>query len=57
MEVVPAGRDQAVLASGDPMVLAFTSDVPVTGGIPCLALADIGALADFALANAREAAD
>jgi molybdopterin-guanine dinucleotide biosynthesis protein B len=53
MEVVPAGQDQALLAAGDPMVLAITSDVAVAADVPRLALSDIGALADFVLANAR----
>ena len=53
MEVVPAGQDTALLARTDPMVLAVTSDLPVAADVPCLALSNIGALADFALANAR----
>jgi molybdopterin-guanine dinucleotide biosynthesis protein B len=53
MEVVPAGQDEALLAPTDPMVLAVTSDLPVAADVPCLALLNIGALADFVLANAR----
>jgi molybdopterin-guanine dinucleotide biosynthesis adapter protein len=53
MEVVPAGQDHALLAPGDPMVLAITSNVPVAADVPHLALSNIGALADFVLANAR----
>jgi molybdopterin-guanine dinucleotide biosynthesis adapter protein len=54
MEVVQAGQHRALLAPGDAMVLAITSDVPVAADVPCLALSDIGALADFVLANARD---
>jgi molybdopterin-guanine dinucleotide biosynthesis adapter protein len=53
MEVVPAGQDKALLARTDPMVLAVTSDWPVAADVPCLALPNIGALADFVLAHAR----
>jgi molybdopterin-guanine dinucleotide biosynthesis protein B len=56
MEVVPAGQDQALLAPGDSTVLAITSEMPVAADIPCLALTDIGALADFVLANAQGSA-
>ena len=57
MEALPAGQDRAVLAPGDPRVLAITSDTPVAAAIPCLALSDIAALADFVLANARDSAN
>lgn len=53
MEVVPAGQEQALLAPGDSMVLAITSDVSIVADVLCFALSDIGALADFVLANAR----
>jgi molybdopterin-guanine dinucleotide biosynthesis protein B len=53
MEVVPAGQDRALLAPGDSMVLAITSDLSVEADVPCFALSDIGVLADFVLANAR----
>jgi molybdopterin-guanine dinucleotide biosynthesis adapter protein len=53
MEVVPAGQEQALIARGDCMVLAITSDAQVAADVPCLALSDIGALADFVLVNAR----
>jgi len=53
MEVVPAGQDRALLAAGDPMVLAVTSDESVLANVRCLALSNIVALADFVLANAR----
>jgi molybdopterin-guanine dinucleotide biosynthesis protein B len=53
VEVVPRGQDKAVLAPGDSMVLAITSDVRVAADVPCLALSDIGVLADFVLANAQ----
>jgi molybdopterin-guanine dinucleotide biosynthesis protein B len=53
MEVVAAGQNQALLAPADPMVLAVTSDLPIGADVPCLALSNIGALADFVLANAR----
>ena len=53
MEVVPGGRDQPLLAPGDPMILAITSDMPIAADVPVLALSNIGALADVVLANAR----
>jgi molybdopterin-guanine dinucleotide biosynthesis protein B len=53
MEVVPAGQGQALLAPADSMVLAVTSDLSVAADVPVLALSNIGALADFVLANAR----
>jgi molybdopterin-guanine dinucleotide biosynthesis adapter protein len=53
MEVVQTGQGRALLAPGDSMVLAITSDVSVAADVPCLALSDIGALGDFVLANAR----
>jgi molybdopterin-guanine dinucleotide biosynthesis protein B len=52
MEVVPAGQHQPLLAPDDPKVLAITSDVSVAADVPCLALSNIDALADFVLANA-----
>jgi molybdopterin-guanine dinucleotide biosynthesis protein B len=55
MEVVPAGRDAAVLAPHDTMILAITADVPIAAHVPHFPLSEIGALADFALAHAREA--
>lgn len=54
MEVVPAGQHAAVLAPNDAMILAITAEAPVAAHVPCLALSDIGALADFVLANAHE---
>jgi molybdopterin-guanine dinucleotide biosynthesis adapter protein len=56
VEVVPSGQDQALLAPCDSMALAITSDVPVAADVPCLALSDIGALADSVLANAQDSA-
>jgi molybdopterin-guanine dinucleotide biosynthesis protein B len=53
IEVVPSGQDHAPLAPDDPMILAITADVQIVADVPCLALSDIGALADFVLANAR----
>jgi hypothetical protein len=50
--LVPAGQDKALLAPADAMVLAVTSDSPVKAEVPVLALSNIGALADFVLANA-----
>ena len=54
IEVVQSGQDHALLAPYDPMISAITSDVQVVADVPCLALSDIGALADFVLANARD---
>jgi molybdopterin-guanine dinucleotide biosynthesis adapter protein len=54
MEVVPAGQHSAVLAPNDAKILAITAEVPVAAHVPCLALSDIGSLADFVLANAHE---
>jgi molybdopterin-guanine dinucleotide biosynthesis protein MobB len=52
MEVVQAGQDRAQFAMNDPMVLAITSEVPVTASVPGLPLSDIGALGDFVIAHA-----
>ena len=52
VEVVPAGRHQPLLAPGDPMILAITSDVPIAADVSCIPLSNIGGLADFVLANA-----
>jgi molybdopterin-guanine dinucleotide biosynthesis adapter protein len=52
VEVVPAGQTQALLAPNDPMVLAVTSEDPVTAPVPRVPLSDIGALGDFVLAHA-----
>jgi molybdopterin-guanine dinucleotide biosynthesis protein MobB len=54
IEVVQSGQEHARLAPDDPMILAITSDVQVVADVPCLALSDIDALADFVLANARD---
>ena len=54
MEVVQAGRDSPVLDPNDAMILAITAEVPITAHVPYIALSDIAALADFALAHARE---
>jgi molybdopterin-guanine dinucleotide biosynthesis protein B len=54
MEVVPSGRNAAVLAPNDPMILAITAEAPIAAHVPYLPLSDIRALADFALAHARE---
>jgi molybdopterin-guanine dinucleotide biosynthesis protein B len=54
MEVVQPGQDHALLAPDDSMILAITSDVQVIADVPWLALSDIGVLADFVLANARD---
>jgi molybdopterin-guanine dinucleotide biosynthesis protein B len=54
IEVVQSGQDHTLLAPYDPMILAITSDVQVVADVPCLALSDIGALADFVLANAQD---
>jgi molybdopterin-guanine dinucleotide biosynthesis adapter protein len=55
MEVVQSGQDRALLASNDTMVLAVTSEVPVTAPVPGLPLSDISALGDFVMAHARAA--
>jgi molybdopterin-guanine dinucleotide biosynthesis protein B len=52
VEVVPSGQSQALLAPNDPMVLAVTSEEPVTAPVPRVPLRDIGALGDFVLAHA-----
>lgn len=52
LEVVPAGQDRALFARSDQLVLAVTSEAPITASVPWLHLLDIGALADFVLANA-----
>jgi molybdopterin-guanine dinucleotide biosynthesis protein B len=55
MEVIQAGQDRALYAPNDTMVLAVTSEVPVTGPVPALPLSDIGVLGDFVMAQARTA--
>ncbi|MDX6655115.1 MAG: hypothetical protein QOH18_2597, partial [Solirubrobacterales bacterium] len=52
MEVIQAGQDQAQFAANDPMVLAVTSEVPITAPVPGLPLSDIGGLGDFVIAHA-----
>ena len=52
VEVVPTGHAQALLAPNDPMVLAVTSEEPVTAPVPGLPLSDIATLADFVVAHA-----
>jgi molybdopterin-guanine dinucleotide biosynthesis protein B len=52
MEVVQAGQDRALFASNDTMVLAVTSEVPVTAPVPGLPLSDISVLGDFVMAHA-----
>jgi molybdopterin-guanine dinucleotide biosynthesis adapter protein len=52
VEVVPSGQDQALLAPNDPMVLAVTSEAPVTAPVPRVPLSDIGAPGDFVMAHA-----
>ena len=52
LEVVPTGQTRAQFAADDPMVLAVTSEAPVTASVPGLPLSDIGALGDFVLAHA-----
>jgi molybdopterin-guanine dinucleotide biosynthesis protein MobB len=51
-EVVPSGQDRALLAPNDPMVLAVTSEGPVTAPVPRVPLSDIAALGDFVMAHA-----
>jgi molybdopterin-guanine dinucleotide biosynthesis protein B len=55
MEVVESGQDRPRFASNDPMVLAVTSEVPVTAPVPRLPLSDIGVLGDFVMAHAKAA--
>jgi molybdopterin-guanine dinucleotide biosynthesis protein B len=57
VEVVQPGQDRALFASNDHMVLAITSEVPMTASVPWLPLADIDALADFIMANAVVSGD
>ena len=52
VEVIPSGQSLAQLAPNDPMVLAVTSEGPVTAPVPCVPLSDIRALADFVTAHA-----
>jgi molybdopterin-guanine dinucleotide biosynthesis protein B len=52
LEVVQSGQDRALFALNDPMVLAVTSEVPVTAPVPGLPLSDISALGDFVMAHA-----
>jgi molybdopterin-guanine dinucleotide biosynthesis adapter protein len=52
MEVVQAGQARVLYASNDAMVLAVTSDLPVTAPVPRVPLSEIGALGDFVMAHA-----
>lgn len=52
MEVIQAGQDRPQYAGNDPMVLAVTSEHPVTASVPRLPLGDIVALGDFVMAHA-----
>ena len=52
MEVVQAGQDRALYALNDTMVLAVTSELPVTAPVPGLPLSDISVLGDFVMAHA-----
>lgn len=54
MEVVPAGLGSPVLAPNDAMILAITAEVQIAANVPYFALSDIGVLADFVLAHARD---
>ena len=55
MEVVQPGKDRPLYALNDPMVLAVTSDAPVTAEVPRLPLSQIAALGDFVVTNAVSA--
>jgi molybdopterin-guanine dinucleotide biosynthesis protein B len=55
LEVIQAGQDQAQFAANDPMVLAVTSEAPVTAPVPYLPLSDISGLGDFVMAHAMAA--
>src|ERR1700733_15917706 len=57
MEVIQTGQTRALFATNDPMVLAVTSEVPVTAPVPELPLSNIGALVDFVVAYAVTAGD
>lgn len=52
MEVVQPGQDRVLFALTDPMVLAVTSELPVTAPVPGLPLSDISGLGDFVVAHA-----
>jgi molybdopterin-guanine dinucleotide biosynthesis protein B len=52
LELRRAGMDAPELAGLDPSFKAIVSDVPVSGvSVPCIARADIDAIADFVVAN------
>jgi len=55
LEVIQAGQDRAQFAANDPMVLAVTSEMPITASVPCLPLSDIRGLGDFVMAHAMAA--
>lgn len=55
MEVIQAGQDQAQFAAYDPMVLAVTSEAPISAPVPGLPLSDISSLGDFVMAHAMAA--
>jgi molybdopterin-guanine dinucleotide biosynthesis protein B len=52
MEVVQSGHDRVLFALNDTMVLAVTSELPVTAPVPGLPLSDISVLGDFVMAHA-----
>lgn len=55
LEAVRAGQDRRLQAMDDPSVCAVTGSAPVAAPVPFLPSSDIGALADFVLAQAAEA--
>jgi molybdopterin-guanine dinucleotide biosynthesis protein B len=52
MGVIQTGQDRAQFAADDPMVLAVTSEAPVTAPVPGFPLADISGIGDFVMAHA-----
>ncbi len=55
MEVIEAGEERVQFTANDPMVLAVTSEAPITATVPALPLSDIGGLGDFVIAHAMAA--
>jgi molybdopterin-guanine dinucleotide biosynthesis protein MobB len=52
MEVIQTGHDHPQFAMNDSMVLAITSEKPITSSVPRLPLSDTGALAEFVVTHA-----
>ena len=55
MEVIEECQERARFAANDPMVLAVTSEAPISTTVPSFPLADISGIGDFVMAHAMAA--